>query len=143
MNITWHHVAVSVRDLEKVLHFYRDLLGFEVDWERPQYAGDAFSNVVDMKDAEAHIVMLKGHGTRIELFHYKKPSGQKREGEDSQCNFGITHFTFSVKGLHEIYENLLKEGVRFNCSPQNLRPGVWATYMRDPEGNTIELVEYE
>ena len=59
------------------------------------------------------------------------------------CDFGLTHFALSVKGIQKIYERLLGEGIRFNCPPQNLRPGVWATYMKDPEGVTIELVEYE
>jgi len=142
MDMTWHHVAISVRDMGKALHFYRDLLGFEVDWDKPQYSGEAFSKVVGIREAQAYVVMLKGHGTRIELFKY-----HLSDGEDShikqQCGFGITHFTFAVKGIHEIYESLNNVGVLFNCPPQNLRPGVYATYMKDPEGNTIELVEYE
>jgi catechol 2,3-dioxygenase-like lactoylglutathione lyase family enzyme len=39
MEASWHHVAISVRDMERTLGFYRDLLGFEVDWERERYSG--------------------------------------------------------------------------------------------------------
>ena len=140
--MSWHHVAISVRDMGKALHFYKDLLGFEIDWERPEYAGDGFSKVVGLNEARAHVVMLKGYNTRIELFRYDTPGGDE-VGPKRQCDFGITHFTFSVKGIHTIYETLIAENVVFNCPPQNLRPGVWATYLKDPEGNTIELVEYE
>ena len=142
MNIKWHHIAISVIDMDKTKHFYKDLLEFEIDWERPEYTGDAFSNVIGLPDARAHVVMLKGYNTRIELFRYISPEGIET-GTKRQCDFGMTHFAFTVKGIHGIYESLVKKGVRFNCPPQNLRPGVWATYMRDPEGNTIELVEYE
>ena len=46
MDATWHHVAVAVKDLDRALGFYRDLLGFEVDWDRDHYSGEWFSKVV-------------------------------------------------------------------------------------------------
>lgn len=142
MDANWHHVAISVRNMDQALYFYRDLLGFDIDWERPNYSGDKFAAVVGLPDAAAHVVMLKGYGTRLELFHYHNPGGAK--GIPGQQNdFGLTHFAFSVKKIHEIYDLLSANNVKFNCPPQNLRPGVWATYLKDPEGNTIELVQYQ
>jgi catechol 2,3-dioxygenase-like lactoylglutathione lyase family enzyme len=142
MDATWHHVAMAVSDMGRSLEFYCDLLGFEVDWERKNYGGSMFSRVVGLPDAAAHVVMLKGYGARIELFSYHSPEGERiRSGR--QCDFGLTHFALSVKDIHSLFKGLEKEGVCFNCPPQNLRAGVWATYMKDPEGNTIELVEYE
>ena len=141
MDATWHHVAISVQDLEQALKFYRDLLGFEVDWDMDHRCGETMSKVVDLPEADAHIVMLKGYGTRLELFNYHTPVGTEC-GPKRQCDFGLTHFAFSVKNIHQLYERLHKAGVRFNCPPQELRPGVWVMYMKDPEGVTIELVEY-
>ncbi len=142
MEAEWHHVALSVRDMEGALRFYRDLLGFEVDWEREHYGGKDFSRVVGLEEADAHVVMLKGYGTRFELFAYRSPVGAD-SGVRRMCDFGLTHFALSVKNIHDIYRRLSGAGVSFNCPPLNLRPGVWATYMRDPEGVMIELVEYE
>lgn len=142
MEIIWHHVAISVKDLDRALKFYRDLLGFEVDWERDHYGGDQMSRVVGLSGADAQVVMLKGFGTRLELFKYYSPEGEET-GSKRQCDFGLTHFALSVKEIQGLYERLSEAGVQFNCPPQNLRPGVWVTYMRDPEGVTIELVEYE
>ncbi len=142
MEGTWHHVALSVKDMNTALRFYRDLLGFEIDWEREHYSGEAMSKVVGLETPDAHVVMLKGYGTRVELFKYNTPVGEDRGGK-RQCDFGLTHLAFSVKNIHQLYDRLSKAGVSFNCPPQNLRPGVWATYMRDFEGVTIELVEYE
>jgi glyoxylase I family protein len=142
MEAIWHHVAISVKDMESELRFYRDLLGFEVDWERENYTGEMYARVVGLPGAAARVVMLKGYGARIELFKYHVPEGEEC-GPKRQCDFGLTHFALTVKGIHGIYERLLQAGVQFNCPVQNLRPGVWATYMKDPEGVTIELVEYE
>lgn len=142
MEVRWHHVALAVENMDQIVHFYRDLLGFEVDWEKPHYSGDGMARVVGLEGAEARVVMLKGHGSRIELFQYKKPLGAKHTLR-RQCDFGLTHLALEVKQIHEIYSRLIDAGVSFNCPPQNLRPGVWATYMKDPEGNTVELVQYE
>jgi catechol 2,3-dioxygenase-like lactoylglutathione lyase family enzyme len=142
MEATWHHTAMAVQDMERAKRFYCDLLGFEIDWERPHYSGEPFANVVGMPDAAAHVVMLKGYGTRLELFTYHRPAGQVGDPK-RQCDFGLTHFALSVQGIHDLYERLSAAGVEFNCPPQNLRPGVWATYLKDPEGVTIELVQYE
>ena len=142
MEATWHHVAISVKDIDRALKFYRDQLGFEVEWDIDHYKGETLSKVVGLPDADAHVVMLRGYGARIEIFKYYMPAGEE-SGPKRQCDFGITHFTLSVKDIKPLYERLSKAGVQFNCPPQNLRPGVWATYMKDQEGVTIELVEYE
>ena len=142
MEATWHHAAIAVQDMDQALRFYRDLLGFEVDWERENYSGEGFATVVGLQKAGAHVVMLKGYGGRVELFKYLNPEGVAC-GPKRQCDFGLTHFALTVKNLRELYETLSAQGVQFNCPPQNLRPGVWATYMKDFEGVTIELVEYQ
>jgi len=137
-----HHIAISVEDLERELQFYRDVLGFKVDWDMDNRGSEALSKVVCLSDANPHIIMLQGYGLRLELFKYHSPRG-RNTGPKRQCDFGLTHFALSVKNINEIYKNLVKAGVEFNCPPQELRPGVQATYMKDPEGVTIELVEYQ
>lgn len=141
MDANVHHIAISVEDLDREVRFYRDILGFKVDWDMDNRGSEALSRVVGLADANPHIIMLEGYGSRLELFKYHSPMG-KNSGPKRQCDFGITHFALSVKNIRKIYKRLLKARVDFNCPPQELRPGVWATYMKDPEGVTIELVEY-
>jgi catechol 2,3-dioxygenase-like lactoylglutathione lyase family enzyme len=86
--------------------------------------------------------MLKGYGMRLELFAYHNPQGIEA-GPRRMCDFGLTHFALTVQHLHELYRRFSAAGVLFNSPPRNLRAGVWAAYMKDPEGVTIELVEYE
>ncbi len=138
----FHHVAISVKDMEKALSFYRDLLGFDILWEAARRTGKPLSRVVGLDNVETRIVMLKGYGTKVELFQYAHPRGKAAHIAE-QCDYGLTHFALSVQGIHELHERLADQGVTFNCPPQNLRPGVWAAYMKDFEGNTIELVQYD
>lgn len=142
MDATVHHVAISVADMDQALRFYQDLLGFEMDWDMDHRGGEALAKVVGMPGADTRIVMLKGYGLRLELFRYYTPQGKRHEPQ-RQCDFGLTHLALQVHNIQKIYERLVKAGVRFNCPPQNPRAGVWATYMKDPEGVTVELVEYE
>lgn len=142
MDAKWHHVAMTVRDMENALRFYRGLLGFDILWEKLHYGGSALDRVVGLDSVDARVVMLTGFGTCVELFQYYSPAGRD-EGPRRMCDSGLTHFALNVKDIHGLYQRLFAAGVHFNCPPQNLRPGVWATYMRDPEGVTVELVEYE
>lgn len=141
MEMKWHHVAIAVENIAKCTAFYRDYLGFTIEWEKENYSHEKFAHVVGLENARAHVVMLQGYGTRLELFHYHVPQGTRLEPE-RQCDFGLTHFAFEVEDIQALYEKLLLTGVAFNCAPQCTRPGACLTYMKDPEGNTIELVEY-
>jgi glyoxylase I family protein len=136
-----HHIAISVADIDRALRFYRDALGFEVDWDMDHRGGEALARVVGLPDADARMIMLKGYGLRVELFGYYAPPGKQRK-PDRQCDFGLTHFAMTVRNIHDVYERLVKRGVTFNCPPQEVRSGVWATYLKDSEGVTIELLQY-
>ena len=138
----FHHVALSVKDFGAIKEFYVDILGYNVLWDSDNRSNEALSNVVGLANARMHIAMLEGYGMRVEIFHYYEPQGQPRTPA-RQCDFGQTHFALSVTGLKDIYSRLHAKGVSFISPPQNIRPGAWVAYMRDPEGNTIELVEYE
>ncbi len=142
MDATFHHVAIAVKDMDSMITFYRDCLGFSINWEKPAYSGMEFGKVVALEGAMAHVAMLSGYGMHLELFHYFEPPGLDR-GVPRMCDFGYTHFALTIKSLEDIYSRLVEAGTAFNSPPQNLRPGVWAVYMNDPEGNTIELVQYD
>ena len=136
----FHHVGISVRDMERAKDFYCNTLGFSVVWDHPKRGGEPLQNVVGLPGSEMHIAMLEGYGMRVELFRYLVPEGKDR-GEQRQCDFGLIHFALKVKDARAMYAELSARGVQFNSPPQDLRPGVVALYMRDPEGNTIEIME--
>ncbi len=136
----FHHVGVSVRDMEAMKDFYCGTLGFSVVWAHKARTGEPLQKVVGLPGSVMDITMLEGYGMRIELFKYLTPEGRDR-GEQRQCDFGLIHFALKVRDARAVYAALAPKGVRFNSPPQDLRPGVVALYMRDPEGNTIEIME--
>ena len=138
----FHHTAISVTDLDRSIHFYRDLLGMTLDWRIDHRRNEALEKVLALKNVDVSYAMLSGWGGRVEIFQYHSPEGQPFPPDKPVCDRGITHFGFQVEDIDSLYEKLLSQGVRFNTSPQVIRPGVKATYFHDPDGMTLELVQY-
>ena len=134
----FHHLAISVSNIEMSIAFYTNVLGFSVIWDK---TGLDIEKVVGLPDCRARQVMLEGYGLKIELFQYFEPKGQYR-APNRQCDIGITHFCLVVDDINQIYKKLLDAGVEFNCSPQEVRPGAVATYFNDLDRVSIELVQY-
>lgn len=137
-----HHAGVGVRDMEVSLRFYRDLLGLEVTGDA-EVEGPLVGEIVGMTDdTKVRIVHLKcGEGQEVELFQYMKPAASSFPQDFRQCDGGVIHMALVVDDVMGLYERLKKEGVKFNSKPYNLG-GTLCVYMRDPDGITVELMQF-
>jgi catechol 2,3-dioxygenase-like lactoylglutathione lyase family enzyme len=136
-----HHTAISTANLERLVRFYCDLLGFEQiftsEWERGAEMAD---KITGLKDSSAKLVMLKAGNACIELFEYSNPPPRLGDPKRPPCDHGITHLCLDVRDIQGEYERLRDAGMVFHCPPQNMG-NVSATYGRDPDGNIVELLE--
>ncbi len=136
-----HHVAISTPNLERLLAFYRDQLGFEqvqrVSWPE---GSTAIDEVLSLRNSSAEQAMLKTSNLCLELFEFSNPEPQPMDPDRPVNNHGHTHICMDVTDIHEVYKALLEAGVRFHHPPQDFG-GVRATYARDPDGNVFELQE--
>jgi catechol 2,3-dioxygenase-like lactoylglutathione lyase family enzyme len=136
-----HHTAISTADLERLVRFYRDLLGFEQiftsGWSRGAETAD---KITGLQDSSAKLVMLKAGNACIELFQYSSPQPKPGDPKRPACDHGITHLCLDVRDIEAEYERLKPAGMVFHSPPQNMG-GVSATYGRDPDGNIVELLE--
>lgn len=144
-----HHAGIGVRDsemMEKMLHFYCGLLGLAVHDEQEYPEGELVDQFVDAKNARLKVVHLTCPGAEnwweggVELCHYASPQPKEWRGGARQYEGGVVHLALVVENLMEIHERLVKEGVKFNTEPLNLGTSI-IVYMRDPDGNTVELME--
>jgi catechol 2,3-dioxygenase-like lactoylglutathione lyase family enzyme len=136
-----HHTAISTGDLERALGFYRDLLGFEVvmDWTWPE--GTAGMNLTHQLPETSGRVALLGLGNAmLELFEYATPPPAPRAADRRMVDHGITHLCLDVDDLDAEFVRLREAGVSFHCEPVDYGT-VKVTYMRDPDGNVLELQE--
>ena len=139
---TFHHTAISVSDLDRSIRFYCDILGMNLEWRIDHRRNELLEKVLSLKNVDVSYAMLSGWGGRIELFQYHTPKGKPFPPDKPVCDHGITHMAFQVSEIEALYEKLASQGVRFNSPPQEIRPGVKAAYFHDPEGFSLEIIQY-
>lgn len=120
------HAAINAADLERSLHFYRDILGLPV--------------VEDLTlETGVRLVHLRvGEGATVELFGRPEPLAAIAPAPQA----GLTHLALAVDDVDAVYAELRAKGVEFTGAP---RPGLGQTrklvFCKDPDGTLIEFVE--
>ena len=132
------HVALGVRDLEKSLSFYRDLLGMKVIMEL-EVTDDRIARVIGVRGAKCKIVHLQSGGGILELFEYTSPRGRNKARRLHQYDQGLIHIGFETDDFHEQIGRLRERGVKLLGEPLEFRPAVWIAYLRGPDGEVCEL----
>ncbi|MFB6162422.1 MAG: VOC family protein [Halococcoides sp.] len=89
-------------------------------------------------EAGAEFVHLDAGGVRLELVSYD-PSGADPGGDDLQ-DAGTTHLAVAVDDTAAVIDSL-PENVETLSDPQTTASGTTLAFLRDPEGNLVELIE--
>jgi catechol 2,3-dioxygenase-like lactoylglutathione lyase family enzyme len=135
-----HHSSISTPNLERLLAFYRDLVGIEVLFVTT-FDGPEIEAITALPGAKGKVAMLCAANVHIELFEYASPDAAPHVPNRPVNNHGLTHLCFDVVDLPAEYERLKAAGVEFHCPPTHLGRGVRTTYARDPDGNVVEFQE--
>ena len=151
--VTIDHLALMVRDLEKSLHFYRDLLGMEVV-SPEEHAGGAIDKMTAMPDVHMREYRLrpsagingykrtdtKGQVT-LDLIEWVTPKSPF--ARQAIHHVPSAHICFGVEDVTATYERLKAEGVEFVSPPVHFTgEGEWhVLFFYDPDGNLLELNE--
>jgi catechol 2,3-dioxygenase-like lactoylglutathione lyase family enzyme len=135
-----HHTGFVVRDLEKAIGFYRNVIGLRLIAEMER-TGGPISQVVGYENTHLKIGKLAvGDGHFLELIEYVNPTAGARP-TDERCVLGGSHLAFEVDDIEATYRQLTSRGANKLNPPVEVAPGRKACYLQDPEGNWIELVE--
>ncbi|WP_332609931.1 VOC family protein [Achromobacter sp. ESBL13] len=137
-------VGICCRDLDALLAFYTDVVGLKL------------VNRVSVPADKARATGLTAHGydvarlqtpygERIKLLQPNVAPEPAVRGAAILDRQGATYLTFIVRDLAGVVRNLQARGVVFDSAPapMEVRPGTWLAFFRDPEGNVLELVEYD
>ena len=136
------HVGITVKDIDKSLFFYKDLLGFEVAKEMDESGVfiDAISGLKNVKVKTVKLNSPEEDGGMIELLYYTSHKSDVSHEQIFKC--GISHFALTVSDIKSVHENLKNNGIEFNCEPKvSDDGGAMVTFCRDYENNLIEIVE--
>ncbi|MEZ4334116.1 MAG: VOC family protein [Myxococcota bacterium] len=140
---TIHHTGLATPDLDRAIRFYCDLFGFEqiARFSRPP-GSPGMDAMLDLPGVGFEAALLRLGRTLIEVFQFSAPEPVRAPERRRVCDPGLTHLCFQVDDVKAEYERLSAAGMRFHCPPQ-VGDGATFVYGRDPDGNAIELIEFE
>jgi len=138
-----HHTALSTPDLDRLVRFYRDLFGFEVEFDFPwDESNAAFRETHAVRESKGRVVMISNGTHRLEIFEYEKPIPRPDVPGRANADLGISHFCIEVKDIEKEYARLSAAGMRFQSGLVAQTPTIKNCYGRDPDGNLIEIIEF-
>jgi catechol 2,3-dioxygenase-like lactoylglutathione lyase family enzyme len=138
------HIAITVSDTQQSLDFYCGLLGLQ-KVEQHQLVGADVDKANGIQAGPAQSTRLAAPDTPrilIDLLEYFDAS---KESDVAQLGrVGACHFCLSVPDLSSFYDELRGKGILFISEPVNFKlehGSVDVVFLRDPDGNFVELVE--
>jgi len=120
-------LGIVVKDVERMLHFYRDLLGLH--YEGSNAVGEGIMHRLWAAESMIKIVAPEPRPTTPAA-----PGGL-------QGGLGLRYFTFSIEGIDELVASLLAAGVTVVRPVTEWAPGVKIAVVEDPEGNYVEFLQ--
>ncbi|MEA3216255.1 MAG: hypothetical protein QOJ19_2411 [Acidimicrobiia bacterium] len=139
------HLAVGVRDMDRSLHFYRDLLGLRVDADQPEDVARR-SGPPDQRRA---VYLRFDEGPHASFLVLDQQLTRPHANDPLRLfDVGVHHFAFWVDDLEDIVERMRSDGVSVAMEPNvgdtrlyGEAPGgkVLTAFLRDPDGNWVQL----
>src|SRR5579885_1915887 len=143
------HVAVGVRDMEKSLHFYRDLLGLRVVSDEVQDIGGIRAMSEGTSRPTRRAVHLVWEDVPWAPFLVLSEFPGVQSNPPPRLNHvGINHFALWVDDLRERAEKLERAGVKFQLKPAEVpaptygggqHEKVLTCIVEDPDGTLIQF----
>lgn len=140
------HTSMVARDLDRVASFYTGVLGAQllklIDIDTPD-----FGRGVGLPGASARIahLLLAGGALVLEIIQYRDPVAAAQEAGAANVP-GFRHLAFQVDDMSAAFRRVGELGVATESEKPvtvttTSAQGIQFLYIRDPEGNLIELIQ--
>lgn len=141
--LSFNHTAFTVSDLDAVIPFFRDLLGFELTSRAPRDKR-LIQRMTAIDGVDLEIAYVHGPGHRIELIEYKAPA-DRGVVVPRLCDSGAAHVALNVQGIEALVAASAAYGftavgaiIEIDAGPNK---GSKVAYLRGPDGITVEYIE--
>ena len=141
-----HHLGLTVADIERSIHFYRDLLGMELIGRRPSVTAGYVAQQTGYDDVELNVASFRispDCRQTMEVVQYMNHVGDPATTDTNRP--GNSHLCLLVDDLKSAVAELSEAGVRFKSDPVEITAGPNAgglvIYMKDPDGYTLEMFQ--
>ena len=138
-----NHTSFTVSDLDNMIGFFCDGLGFELLSRAPRDP-QIIEKVTGVDGAKLEIAFVQGPGHRIELIQYLGPPDRKRI-ESRPCDTGFAHVAYDVDNIEAAIITArnytfepLGDPITIDKGPNT---GSRVVYLRNHDGISIEFIE--
>jgi glyoxylase I family protein len=143
----FNHVSVTCAEFDRSLAFYHELLGLPVmdQGEVSSRESPEHREIIGLGDVRLRFAEIDLGGGFLELFEYLEPLGVPVASRT--CDHGNVHIALTVEdGIEDLHRRLVAAGVATRSEPVTLTRGEWrgakAFYALDPDGVTVELIQF-
>lgn len=147
-----NHIAISCTDIEELIKWYTNVLGFEIigDIQHCSRAEDLtpfetiFVSYSPLLQELKFAILTTGNGVCIECFQFIDPPPRPREEEFEYTRAGVFHICVTDRNPEILVKKILDEGGRtlggwIDYSRFGLE-GHNGIYTQDPWGNVVEIM---
>jgi len=139
----FNHTSFTVADLDMVIPFFRDALGFALVSRGPR-DGAVMSRMTGIQGVDVTIAHLRGPGHTIELIQYARPVDRDLV-IPRMCDTGASHIALDVDDVAALVEAAAEhrmlaigEIVTIDAGPNR---GARVVYLQNADGLTVELIQ--
>jgi len=137
---TINHVCIIVPNMDRTLHFYRDILGFKLIKDNTE-SNAIISKELGLSNVKLRNVFLQAPGgfeLQVIQFYHPKENLKKI----TMTSIGYNHIGIGVTDLQKVYQLLKAQHVKIIASPIIKKSSAYAIFFaQDPDGNRIEFFQ--
>ncbi len=145
------HFSFTVSDIDRSVDWYTHVLGLEL--VHRQHQENAYTEaLVGIPGAVLEVAQLRiptlaptYSSHMLELIQYTG-AADPAVTELPTSRVGVAHLALLVDDIHERYGRMVGEGVAFRNPPVEITEGAnrggYACYLHDPDGITLELLQF-
>lgn len=123
MKLEFGALGICVNDIAKMVEFYRNALGLDIDWDGGTFASARMSN-----------------GALLNFYKGSKPLPRDGINKTFQITCGPAGGgEMTLADVDREYERMIKAGAASVYTPRDEPYGFRVAWVADPEGNQIEI----
>jgi catechol 2,3-dioxygenase-like lactoylglutathione lyase family enzyme len=141
-------VGFTVSDMDRAIEFYSSVLAFRKVSD-VELAGESFEHLAGVFGARVRVVRMQLGDEHIELTEYLAPRGRPIPVDSRSQDRWFQHVAIIVSDMDRAYAQLRAHKVQHaSTGPQRLPDwnrnagGIEAFYFKDPDGHTLEILEF-
>lgn len=137
------HVGLTVGDLDRMIAFFTEMLGFELKARLQPFDPGAVAGIIGIDEAIVAEIAYLGKGdTTFELLQYREPAATRSALRP--CDPGYMHWLVEADDVAAAIERAGGYGFRAVRDPYRIAAGPnlgkVGTYLRHPDGFSLEII---